>query len=162
VALALAPEVVLSLDDIIRDELEFDPAATDEVIAERALRRKPDILPLVEAHVGQVRRESARRVERKALDTMIARLGPARKIEPKSLDVRRVMVSQELLALRRQHLDLGDGQRVRWGEATVDQLKQRLVMLETQVRGITATMTQLRYVVSVLELAGASCLNELA
>lgn len=55
---------------------------------------------------------------------------------------------------------LGDKRRVSWGEATVDDHRQRMVMLCKLRDGINNTIRRHRTAIEVLEQAEVNCLNE--
>lgn len=163
-----------TLHDRIQEEILFDPEADDARVAGRVLRSidKDDLLPLLIEKVRVVRREFTRHVERQAIAHLVAIASEAAAprcvhaadrvaAETRKHDL--VSRARPLIdRLRSQRLDLGDGTSVRWGEATVDQLKQRYAMLRQQERGLTATMEQIKSVIAALQHAGASCLDELA
>lgn len=160
-ALDVLPSV--SIRERIRAEIEFDPTADDARLAGRVLYsvEKADLLPLVIAEVQSVRREGVRRHERVALPKLFV-VGPKRTTT--TADKQRELIAKyrrEYNGLRTQSVDLGDGTTVLWGKATVDQLRQRLAMLEQHARGINATIEQMRTVIVVLEQTGVSCLDDL-
>lgn len=57
---------------------------------------------------------------------------------------------------------LGDGERVTWGEATIEQHERRIAMLKKQVKGTVRTIRRHEEAVRRLREAGAMCLAELA
>lgn len=158
----------VNVRDLIRAELDFDRNAEDWRIAERVLRQvtKADLTPLVIELVGQLRREHVRRIERRGIPGLVRHFGRQRQERPSVAltQQERLQATRQwthLMQLRSQTLDLGDGQTIRWGSATVEQLRQRLVMLRTLQAGTARTIEQLESVIEVLESQRASTLDEL-
>lgn len=162
-AVALEPEV-LTLRARIRNEIDFDPTAANEVIAERILREvdKYDLAGLLEAEVAAVRREDVRRHERQGILKLTARFGTAKKPVTRTSTADRLKVLNDLRALRSKSIDLGNGRVVPWGQATVEELRERRAMLVKQRNGIDTTVRQIDEVIAVLEREGAPCLDQLA
>lgn len=157
--------------DLIRAEIDFDRDATDETIARRVLysTSKEDLLPLVLDAIGVARREITRVQERRTLGRLIEAVRPLPRYVHRDEQLAAQATQRRILdelrpdwsKLRNEMLDLGDGTSVRWGAATVDQLKQRLVMLQSQVRGITTTISQIQAVVVAMQEAGVERLDDL-
>lgn len=57
---------------------------------------------------------------------------------------------------------LGDGQRIRWEHATVQQHRQRIDMLLRLRRGLEETIERHHAAIAVIEAAGVSCLAEVS
>lgn len=70
----------------------------------------------------------------------------------------RIEVTAELLATR---FALGDGTRVTWGEATIDQHRQRIDMLTSIASGTVETAARHHAAISMIESASAGCLADL-
>jgi hypothetical protein len=70
----------------------------------------------------------------------------------------RLQVTEELLGTK---FALGDGTKVTWGEATVEQHRQYVVMLSGQVAGTVETAARHEAAIRLCEEAGVSCLGEL-
>lgn len=70
----------------------------------------------------------------------------------------RLEVTAELLAT---HFALGDGTRVTWGSATVEQHRQRIEMLAAMASGTVETAARHQSAIAMLEAAGAASLADL-
>ena len=161
-----SPVVTLSIRDRIRAEFDFDPKATDERVAERVLRdvTKYDLLPLLVQEVGIVSREEVRRREKAVIPHIVARFRPAPRIQTSPEEQRarvHALRPSQVHKLRRSDLDLGDGTTVSWGQATVEQLKRRVAMIDQHTKGLAETRELIVGVIETLEQTGASCLDEL-
>jgi hypothetical protein len=64
-------------------------------------------------------------------------------------------------ALMQSTFPLGDGTRVAWGQATVDDHRQRVAFLAAMRDGITNTIASHLDAVDAIEAAGVSCLDEI-
>jgi hypothetical protein len=73
-------------------------------------------------------------------------------------------VTHDVIAARKSLLDeffaLGDGRTVRWGEASVDDHRERIAMLRRNVSGIEATIELHEDAIAQIEAHGAACLDE--
>lgn len=157
--------------DLIRSELDRDRDQDDDVIASRVLYAvsKEDLRPLVLDAIGVAKREITRAQERRSLGRLIEAVRPLPRYVHKddllTAKARQKAILDDLRPdwskLRKESLDLGDGTSVRWGEATIDQLKQRLTMLRAQVRGITTTIVQMEAVIAAMQEAGVERLDDL-
>ena len=74
---------------------------------------------------------------------------------------RPVNPTEDMQRLTDETFALGDGSRVRWGDATIKQHEARIDYLAKQRDGIDATIQRHRAVIEQLRAAGVSCLNEL-
>jgi hypothetical protein len=150
-----------SLWDRIRTEIDFDPDATDQAIADRLLAdiTKHDLRPLLIDAIGTIRRDRVRHVERH-LHPVVREYLDRPDVKAMS-KVERMTAFNRLRGLRKETIDLGDGSVVAWGRATVEQLKLRRTMLVTQRNGIDATVTQIDTVIALLEKEGVPCLDDL-
>ena len=70
----------------------------------------------------------------------------------------RLEVTAELLDVK---FALGNGTKVTWGKATVEQHRQYVAMLSTQVAGVAETAARHAAAIRMCEEAGVSCLGEL-
>lgn len=142
--------------DLIREEAENHAELSDESVAILVLKRLKVpastsivLTPVVSTAVEMVRRQPVRNAERSAFKKITNALGSA------------VDVVAMRAALADETFALGDGRRVKWGEATVEQHAERIVMLEKLVAGTQRTIEQHRDAVEMIEVAGVACLNEI-
>lgn len=63
--------------------------------------------------------------------------------------------------LAEEFFALGDGRRVRWGEATVEEHRQRIEMLERMRAGLADTVALHAEAIAAIEAAGVVCLDEI-
>lgn len=131
-----------------------DLAIALEVLARAgASKRTTDaLLVVVVDAVGTVRRNDTRNVERSVFGS-----GSKRRNLGEIIDSRN---------LRKQLVDecffLGDGgPPIRWGEATVEQHRAYIAMLEKQIVGTQATITRHEDAITLIESCGVSCLDEI-
>jgi hypothetical protein len=127
--------------------VEDDPAQTAERIvnALRLSSLQADILgTLIGDYCQQYERGRVRNVEAQATRS-------GKRVDP--------------TGERRQLLDesfaVGDGRRVKWGEATVADHRARIEMLTKLRDGIDATLVRHMDAISQLEQAHARCLNDI-
>jgi hypothetical protein len=71
----------------------------------------------------------------------------------------RLQVTTELLETA---FALGDGQRVTWGDATVEQHEQRIRFLTTQAAGTLETASRHQAAIGMIREASAMCLRDLS
>jgi hypothetical protein len=69
----------------------------------------------------------------------------------------RLKVTAELLTVA---FSLGDGRRVSWGEATLEDHRQRIEMLGKGIEGNVQTIRLHEYAATILRETGAACLNQ--
>lgn len=151
----------MSIRPIIAAALDAEPEATSEAIADKVLRiaSEADLLPLVVAEVELQRRAIVRRNERAVT---IKRLGPLLANAGRTGVIANDETNQErLLDLMRRVWKLGDGSQVQIGQATLEEVRQRLDMLRKQHAGLGETIEILESVEAELVRSGARCLNEL-
>lgn len=141
--------------DIIREAIDAAPELSDQSIAINVLatvgvngRASMTLTPVVAAAVETLRRAPVRQTERRVF-------GQARTLG-ETVDV--VALRAELSA---EFFSLGDGRRVRWGEATVEQHRERIDLLEKQIAGIRYTVDAHAQAIVEIEAAGVSCLDEI-
>lgn len=125
-----------------------DGVAAGLLLAQLRVNAKAtDALRPVIAHaIGMSRRAEVRSVERRA-----PRRGLGSSFD--SVQARKEMAEA--------FFALGDGTRVRWGEATVAQHRQRIAMLEKMRAGLSETVARHEAAISEIEAAGVSCLDEI-
>lgn len=133
----------------IHDRLGLaDPdAAAAAMVADLKLsaRQREALFPLILAECESIERARVRAVEQ----AVAPRVG------------RRVDPTGERAALLAETFALGDGSRVSWGEATVEQHEQRIAMLARLRDGIDATIARHRAAVEGIRAAGVKCLADL-
>ncbi len=75
-----------------------------------------------------------------------------------SLDVRRSRLQQTVPLVSGGSLT---GKRVRWGDMTVEQHRERIAFLNRHIKGVQRTIGEHEQAVAAIEAAGVSCLNDL-
>jgi Mg2+ and Co2+ transporter CorA len=121
-----------------------------------------DVLPLIVDEIKHIQRAVTHQHERAA---MIARLHrthhrqDAAQVEKISKMV--AANNARVRELLRRQWQLGDGNAVNIGEATLDQIRQRLAMLRKQRAGLSDTIGYLEAIEAELVRTGANCLNDL-
>jgi hypothetical protein len=101
--------------------------------------------PIVAHAIGMNRRAKVRNIERRA-----PRKGLGKTFD--SVQARKEMAEA--------FFALGDGTEVRWGEATVEQHRQRIDMLVKMQSGLGVTIARHESAIAEIEAAGVSCLDE--
>lgn len=141
---------------------------SDEDVARRLIAtmgRKEQMIWLVRLVTREVewhRRAQTRHVESRGFTALFeagVSKAPAAKISTASVDDD--VSSDDFRALFRQRFALGDGVRVGWGEATVDQHRQRIAMLRGLQNGIELTITRHEKAIEMIEKSKATCLDDL-
>jgi len=108
---------------------------------------------LVDA-VDQSQRLRVHRVEQEA----VAELFTRRSTTP----VRAIATEQTFASLVRRAFALGDGRRIEWGAATIDEHRERIMYLMKQRYGLDKTIEAHQQAIRTIESAGVSCLDDLA
>lgn len=130
-------------------------------LARRAIKDVPDLVLEVVAHeIDHCRRLDVEVLETRAHRAMMSHMAQftasGGTVSALADDIKELFA--ELLA---QRFALGDGVKVAWGEATIEQHEQRVHMLRGLVNGTLATIKRHEEAVERLRSAGAKCLNEL-
>lgn len=158
----------MSLDDIFAALDEGDNHLTAKLTLQHLVETETlDLLvPVLANYVQLWRREPVRKRERAALaykppvPDLIQATRPKRELVP--VDNRKTPARhrrwKDLLG---QSIDLGDGVKVQWGDATTEQLRQRRAVLTKQINGSQKTVDTIDLALADLEATGAVCLNEL-
>lgn len=152
----------------IRAQVEQFPTEDRFRVAERLL----DLLSHVELvevladEVGHQQRMVALRDEQRAFASTVAHHTPqsALQVGGKSKGgtaiAARPTVPEAFKKLFGSPFSLGDGRRVTWDMATIDEHRTRMAMLERQMSGLGETHSRHRDAVLILESTGARCLAE--
>lgn len=129
-------------DDVTATELLFDDLGANP-------RTRTALFGLVLQAIRHERRHLTRNVERAARVETRNGLGVSHDA---------VLARKEL---REQTFALGDTQRVRWGEATVEQHRQRIEMLDAMRLGLEKTIARHAAAIEQIQAAGVTCLDEI-
>lgn len=117
-------------------------------LAKRALKEceTVDLVTVISREIVRLWRMDNHRVEQEWFTPLKAKMG-----KPASM-------SSELSS---SPFAPGDGSRVTWGEATIDDHRQRVAMLKGQRSGLDRTIKRHEEAIVALEKSGARCLNDL-
>lgn len=84
----------------------------------------------------------------------------------RSVPIDRIFNGETTLDQRTRRLEqtfvLGDGRRVSWAHATVEEHRQRIEFLQVHVRGVMDTIARHEEAIEAIVAAGVSCLAEIA
>lgn len=174
----------MTIRDLIADNVSRFERSTDESVVSRVLAEIPAeawqefVRPLIAAEVARVRRQRVLSVEKAAVvpspdfrsdhasvDTQ-NHIGGAESPTRQRGTGRTVQVvggfnpDPEVRRLLNETFALGDGSKVRWGQATRAEHSQRIIMLTKQSAGIEATAERHRNAIAMLDFAGAVCLDD--
>lgn len=128
-----------------------DPATTADKITDDldlSLRAREYLWPLIANECERIERERVRSVEAESWGKVRRNGRPA-------------SVLTDRAKLFTETFPLGDGTRVSWGDASADDHRKRIAMLERLHNGIAATIGRHAEAVELIESAGVRCLNEL-
>ncbi len=128
-----------------------DPATTADKITDDldlSLRAREYLWPLITNECERIERERVRSVEAESWGKVRRNGRPA-------------SVLADRAKLFAETFPLGDGTRVSWGDATADDHRKRIAMLERLHNGIAATIGRHVEALELIEAAGVRCLNEL-
>lgn len=143
----------MSLRDRIVKALEADPDADARDVAEVLLPQvtKRDLFPLLVEEVEAHQRRRVRQVERRAFGQSGGGTAPSlvERSRPRLAEV-----YGEVFALY-------DGRRVSWGEATVDEHRQRLERLRVQRHAISRTIERHEEAIRLCEEHGVDRLADI-
>lgn len=144
------------------------PDETDAELAKRAVLDEPEmVIPIIAERIRHERRAPVREVEQEQVRKFLS--GPhgwknLKKDDNYYLSAEKV---RETVRRRASFLDDEialdvDGNKVTWGEATVEQLRSRRSMLASQIAGTRQSMKLVDLAIKRIEEAGVSCLNDIA
>ncbi len=136
---------------------EDDNAIAKRVVDDIADVNWRDIVrPLVADQVRRYRRKRTRQIEATTI------IGPRPAPEGKGVKVIvREAIDFELLRLVTHSFFVGNGERVTWGAATVDQHEIRIDYMEQKRQGLARTIDKHRQAVAAIRSAEVTCLNDL-
>lgn len=144
---------------IFRDWVRQNPNAAINELAQRAIEEHPElIVPVIVEEIEHIRRMGVREQESVAVTSFLKAMGSGgqgigTRVNAKGEPVRLVLPSEPFA--------LGNGLKVTWGEATIEQHKQRIGMLRAMMLGTQQTMKLHEGAVKSLKATGALCLNDL-
>lgn len=152
----------MSLVDKIRESVE---AATDDdcvAIARSLLDAvdKRELLPLLIEEIRHEQRRIQRLTELRAFANVPFEV--ATRSNPSSSELQTAYTPDGLRALYKTPFALGDGTRVTWGRATVEQHEMRLAMLRRLRAGLDQTIARHNEALELLRTTGVKCLEDLA
>lgn len=128
-----------------------DPVTTAEKIAidlDLNLRAREYLWPLIANECDRIERQRVLGVETESWAKVRRNGRPASVLADRA----------KLLA---ETFSLGDGTRVSWGDATADDHRKRIAMLDRIYTGIGATIGRHVEALELIEAANVHCLNEL-
>lgn len=155
----------MNIYERIEKQVGYAPEAAADEIATDILRMctKQDLAPLLVAAIETSQRNRVRAVEHaRWLNTMTElreRTGAIVAFPSAKSSVERLSELRSLLA---RQIKVGDGTLTTWGQATLDQLRQRRAMLDSQRAGLSASIQRLDDAIGLLEQTGAPCLDAIA
>ena len=142
-----------TLYDYIEKAVEATPNLSDENIARKVLKEigvaTPQAMILLSAVASVV--ESWRRAPVRAIERKVFRRNGGEAIDVAAC---RVDLADETFAL-------GDGRRVSWGEATIEEHRERATLLRKHLDGVHRTLEAHLVAIAAIEEAGVKCLNEI-
>lgn len=143
--------------ETLRNAIDEHPELDADELAALVVDGLPrdELVYLVAQEIIAIRRHQTRAIEAEAFRSMRPGFSPGRK--PKSGAVER----EGFKALFGASFRVGDGSKVMWEHATVEQHKQRKAMLSKMRDGLNETISFHDQAISALEAAGVSCLAEL-
>lgn len=162
-------ELGVSIRNKISDAIAAHPDHDSETIARNLLNKtsKSELFPLLLEEIEHVRRAITKNHERAVARSQMASFlenAAAKHNQPTSLNVVNDFVAH-IIQQRRELLvmewSLGDGTKVEIGEATVEQIRQRLNMLRKQHSGLGQTIRDLEAIEAELVRSGCNCLNDM-
>jgi hypothetical protein len=141
----------------VAEQSETDARA----LARRAIAEVPELCvdPLAD-RIEHLWREGARREERAQLDRFVAAVA-ARVGVMEQPGIVAPKASNASLLFPSGTFALGDGTRVTWGRATVEQHEQRIALLRKLIAGLEQTIAMHEAAIRLLRATGARCLEEI-
>ena len=143
----------MDLREAIHVAVESDPNGDPLVLAGSVLSKvtKADLLGLVATEIRIAQRTAVRNAERQVFRALFDnKPRGSRPVPPPSL--RRLFKTP---------FAIGDGSRVNWLDATVEQHEERIARLAEMRNGLDRTIAQHVEAVRLIKEAGVSCLAEL-
>lgn len=148
----------MSISEEVRRAIEANPDGNAEEVARAVFARmtKQELFPVLLDYVATAQRNVVRGVEYQAFQSQYA---AAMKAAPSVAEVAAARL-EDFRSLYAQTIALGDGSRVTWGRATVQDHELRLAMLLRLRAGLDKTIERHREAIAILRETGASCLEE--
>jgi len=158
----------------LREWIRLNPTLSDEHLATRILEEDPELAQrIVEREVAHERRKLTHELEQEAIAALLRAYSTSRAPSPDDFAAQSGAVREEferavalavaereaIKALLDEPFSLGDGTRVTWGDATVEQHLQRIELLREQIRGQQETLARHEVAVRILKEANAPCLR---
>lgn len=150
-----------TLHEIIRQELATHNDANDYDIAVtiREQMTEDDMLRLLVAEVGHIRRLRSLSIERKAFEHSSS----TPTTDNMTTQLRRTTNISTLLQfapLYDERFVTARGVWVTWGQATIDDHRARIALLNKQITGIQQTVTQHETAIELIRTQGGTCLAD--
>lgn len=146
----------------VKELEQYIPANPADVprFAAKAVRELPkaSLAAIVADRIEHLRREQVRAVARTVVTIEVVQ-SPQDENGPAAATV--TVLTPEAKRLLPQYMALGDGISIRYGDATVEQFRQRRDLYVRQREGIDREITLLDGFIEVLTKTGARCLHEL-
>jgi hypothetical protein len=159
---------------LFQDWVRKQSLSVDEyALAKKAIREVPELLiPPVAERISNIRRMATLEKEVEAFREHVSSLNPNKPADTLSVGANRNIVSAPvdkkpdigaLKAILAETFSVSqNGIRVTWGQATVDQHKERIRMLQGQIFGTQATIRRHEIAIEVLEQSDADCLDDIS
>lgn len=126
--------------------------------------KRDELVDLLADAIATRQREIVRRAETAAFTAaMTERFAPqgSLPIRPAVTTAEQVDAAESFRRLFKEKFSLGDGEKVSWGEATVEQHEQRIAFLIPMRDGLTGTIRRHEEAVSLIRQHGGTCLADL-
>lgn len=146
------------LSRTVRNIVASDPKGDPRKLAREVLKQLPqtELIKILAHLVVNEQRLVVLAQEREVFESFVNRTAT-------SLARKRIMDSSadSFRALLQSPFAIGDGQKVTWGQATIEQHQRRVMYLQKLRDGIDRTIEQHQAAIALLESSAASCLDDL-
>lgn len=149
--------------EIIEQLIASNPDSPPETIA-RIVYEKHRVLAIdiIAREIIHVRRIIDRASEETDVDELLDAMQPTKPLFRASERLKAGDVTAEFMSILTAKFALGNGERVTWGEATVEQHETRLRLIMANIKGLSETADRHRKAISLLRQTGAKCIGDLA